>query len=254
LSTTTELKGLSAPPQVIEALEGLTAELIEAAAQNLVGLALFGGLARGSFHPGFSDVNLVVVLNDASAEALMAIGPALRKAFRAARVEPMIVTAADVPRLAEAFPTKLLDICEHHLMLYGQDVFGAIDVPRHLVRLRIAQELRNLLLRLRRRAIALANDAAALTTALAGVARPLAIELDALLRTAGKPRPADDHTASIFEAAAKSFGLDAQALGRLASLRRDQNPPADVAALLGQVLEVLARAADMTDKLEVRGS
>jgi hypothetical protein len=71
-------------------------------------------------------------------------------------------------------------------MLYGQDVFGAIDVPRHLVRLRIAQELRNLLLRLRRRAIALANDAAALTTALAGVARPLAIELDALLRTAGK--------------------------------------------------------------------
>jgi len=235
---------------VTEALERLKAELIDAAGQNLVGLVLFGGLARGSYHLGFSDVNLVVLVRDASANSLTAMAPALQKAFRAARVEPMILTPAEVPRLAEAFPPKLLDIQEHHLMLYGEDPFGRVDVSRGQVRLRIVQELCNLLLRLRRRYVAIVDNQGAMAVALASAARPLAIELDALLRLAGKPRSADDHTASIFAAAAAAFDLEAQSLERLAALRRDQTPPDDVAALFRDVLAVIAKAASIVEAME----
>jgi hypothetical protein len=235
---------------VIDALAQLKTDLIEAAGPNLLGLALFGGLARGSYHPGFSDVNLLVLLAEASTDRLAAIAPALQRGFRAARVEPLILTATELARLAEVFPTKLLDIQEHHRMLYGAEFLGQIDVSREHVRLRIKQELCNLLLRLRRRYVALADDRQALTIALAGAARPLAIELDALLRLAGKPRATDDHTASIFAAAAAAFGLDGGPLNRLAMLRQDQTPPEDVAEIFQQLLVAIARAMHIVDGVE----
>ena len=48
----------------------------------LAGLLVYGGLARGRYRPGKSDVNVVVVLREAGAAALAAIAPALRTAGR----------------------------------------------------------------------------------------------------------------------------------------------------------------------------
>ena len=65
---------LSAVPAAIAAaLNDLKAELQTAAGQNLAGLILYGGLARGRFRPGKSDVNVVVLLRDATPSALATI-------------------------------------------------------------------------------------------------------------------------------------------------------------------------------------
>lgn len=240
---------IQAPPEVRDALERLTTELIEAAGENLLGIALFGGLARGSFHRGFSDINLAVLLGDASITRLAAIAPALQRGFRATRAEPLILTPRDLAQFADAFPTKLLDMREHHRMLHGQDFLDQVQVSPDHIRIRIKQGLSNLLLRLRRRYVAIVNDPAALTLALARAARPLAIDLDGLLRLAGRSRPADSHTASIFAEAASAFGLDSMALAQLALLRHDQTPPNEVAVLLEQVLAAIAKAVDTVDTL-----
>src|SRR5882724_5145092 len=77
------------PPAVAAALDRLKEELGRAAGTNLAGLILYGGLARGRYRPGKSDVNVVVLLRDASAATLTAIAPALRTARRAANVVPL---------------------------------------------------------------------------------------------------------------------------------------------------------------------
>src|SRR5262245_33778429 len=210
----------AAPPAVTAALERLKEELARAAGANLSGLVLYGGLARGRFRAGQSDVNVVILLHDISAVALAAVAPALRTARRAAAVEPMIITPGEVPAAAVAFPTKFLDIKEHHILLTGQDAFASLDVPREALRRRVAQQLRNLALRLRRRYLSVVDDREAQAATLAGMARPLALETAALLRLAGQPAPAEDRTAAIFEAAATAFDLDRDALARLAALRQ----------------------------------
>lgn len=50
-----------APASVTAALDRLYDELSRAAAENFAGLILYGGLARGQFRPGKSDVNVVVI-------------------------------------------------------------------------------------------------------------------------------------------------------------------------------------------------
>src|SRR5437660_1615736 len=95
-----------APPAVTTALDRLNEELGRAAGTNLAGLILYGGLARGRYRPGRSDVNVVVLLRDASAQALAVVAPPLRTARRSANVVPLILTPAEVLPAALAFPTK----------------------------------------------------------------------------------------------------------------------------------------------------
>jgi hypothetical protein len=241
-----------APADVAAALDRLKDELARAAGQNLAGLILYGGLARGRYRPGKSDVNVIVLLNDASATALAVIAPALRNAWRAAAVDPLLLTPAEVPRAAEAFPTKFLDIKNHHLVLTGLDPFIDLEVSRERIRLRAAQELHNLLLRLRRRYVAVRSDSTMLVRALTRAARPFALELEALLQLAGQDVAAEDRSAVVFEAAAAAFGLDREALARLAELRQNPRPAGDVTALYRDVLEAVAQAVAVS--LEMKES
>jgi hypothetical protein len=241
---------LGAPAAIARAIERLKDELARAAGQNLAGLILYGGLARGRYRPGQSDVNVVVLLHDASASALAAVAPALQTAWRAAGVDPLLLTPAEVPHAADAFPTKFLDIKNHHIVLAGANPFARLEVTREQIRLRAAQGLRNLLLRLRYRYIAAGSDAAMLARALARSARPFALELKALLKLSGKEVPAEDRTAAVFDAAATVFGLEREPLARLAELRQNPRPTGDLAELFRGVLEAIARAADIADQMK----
>jgi hypothetical protein len=234
---------------VAVALDRLKEALERDAGGNRAGLILYGGLARGRFRPGSSDVNVVVLLHDASAASLHAIAPALQAAWRAAGVEPLLLTPGEVPGAAEAFPTKFLDIQDHHVVLAGANPFASLTVSREQVRLRTEQELRNLLLRLRQRYVAASDEDASLTRALARAARPFALGLAALLRLAGRDVPIEDRTAAIFAAAAAAFDLDGQSLARLAELRQDSQPASDAASLYRRVLGVIGKAVDLADRM-----
>jgi hypothetical protein len=244
------LDGLGAPAATTAALSRLRDELIRTAGNNLAGLILYGGLARGRYHPGKSDVNLVVLLRDASAASLAAVAPALRAAWRAVRVEPLILTPSELQSAAELFPTKFLDIRDYHVVLTGEDPFARLQVGRENIRARVEQALRNLTMRLRRRFITVAADPRAQAQALAGVARPLAIEFRALLRVAGKEAPMEDRTGAVLDAAAQAFALDRDALARLAQLRREASPGADVPALYDRVLRTVAQAGDLARQMK----
>jgi hypothetical protein len=240
----------NAPPAVVTALERLTDDLTRTAGLNLAGLILYGGVARGRYRPGKSDVNVVVLLREMSGTALSAIGPALRTARRAVGIVPMILTPAEVPATALVFPTKFLDIQEHHVVLSGEDPFASLAIPRERLSWRIAQELRNLALRLRQRFVATLNDPAAQAASLAAMTRPLALQAAALLRLAGNPVPSEDHSSDVFQTAGPVFGLDGEALGALVALRRGATVVHELPDLFGRVLAVLARLTEVAEELK----
>jgi hypothetical protein len=243
------LESLGAPPATAAALGRLRDDLKGMAGANMAGLILYGGLARGRYHPGKSDVNLVVLLRDASGPALAALAPLLRGAWRALQVEPLVLVPDEIPEAAIAFPTKFLDIKSHHLVLLGEDPFAELEVGNEPLRARISQSLRNLALRVRRRYLALAHDPIAVAQMLGEVARPLAIELAGLLRLSGRDVPCQDRTTAIFEAASSAFHLDGAALLQLAELRRDSKIVSDPTHLVTQVLATLSRAIDVVHHL-----
>src|SRR5690349_2187848 len=96
IATGSAVARLPAPAQarLVELKEGLERTLGE----ELSCLLVYGSAARGGYRDGQSDVDLMVVLEEASRQSLDAIPNALQIARYAARIEAMILTAAEIPR------------------------------------------------------------------------------------------------------------------------------------------------------------
>lgn len=216
----------------------------DAAGDNLLGLILYGGLARGRYNPDTSDINIVVVLRDASAHAIARIANPLHAAWRGRRVEPFIVTPRELSRLAVAFPTKILDIQRRHVVLYGDDPFSGFEVSREHIRLRVEQELRNLALRMRRRLVSIHDDPGALGRAADDAAAPLAVNLRALLFLEGIVSDEFQPTLAIYERAAEAFGLDVEALTATKRIHRNDGEATLSAEMFGRLLATIDKAAD----------
>ena len=244
------LNHTDAPPEIRAAIAGLSDDLARAAGTNLAGLILYGGLARGRYRPGKSDINLVVLLNDTSTAALDPIAPILRAAWRAWRVEPFIIKPAEAARLSVTFPTKLLDIARHHIVLAGVNPFADIQVSREQIRLRIEQSLRNTELRLRRRYLSIFDDTSSLATTLADTAASLKVEFAAMLQLVHQEVPSESTSAAVLQAAADAFDLDRDTLARIAALRREADPSDDLPALYNRTLAAIARAAEIVSNME----
>lgn len=236
-----------APDVVAQTLQTLIGDLRAGAGPQFAGLVLYGGLARGHYRPGRSDVNVVVLLRRVDACVIKAIAPALRDARRAAAVEALLMTPDEVPQAALDFPTKFLDIQRHHRVLHGDNPFAALSLPARAVQRRVAQSLHNLLLRLRHRFLVLIDEPQGLHRALAAVARPLAIELSALLQVTGQAMPDKDRTAATYAAAATALCLDTAVLNRLAAVQ-EGFADVDVTGLYEGLLTLLSDLADRVNQ------
>jgi predicted nucleotidyltransferase len=232
------------PEPVGAALGAFTEEMKSAAGANLSGLVLYGGVARGRYRPGQSDVNVLVLLGRAGVQELEAVAPVAARARRRDGIEVIVLAASELKAAASEFPVKFLDIARAHIVLHGDDPLAGLEVDEKLVRHRLSQELRNLSLRLRRRYLLDHDDPPALRRALARTVTPLCVQLGILLEVDGKRPPGED-CAGVFDAACAEYGIDRPALAALEALRSGENagdPKAAFAAALQAIDRLLERA------------
>ena len=117
-----------APAEIERALEQLVADLRSADGTNLLGVALYGGIAKGRFTPGISDVNVLVVLRATALADLERVAPALTGARRSARVTAFVATPADLRDAARWFPVKMRDIQRAHRVLFGEVPLAQLQI------------------------------------------------------------------------------------------------------------------------------
>lgn len=227
-------------PELERRLDRLVQRLREAAGVNLLGVALYGGLVKGRYTPGISDINVLVVLADAGLPSLLPLAPALTEALRESLVVPFIATPDDLRSSAALFPVKILDIQLAHRVLWGDVHLADIRVEPSALRLRAMQELKNAELRLRLQVVERGADPDAMWRALTNSLPKLAVTLETLLRARGLEVPAD--RPSLLRTAARELGIAPGRMDRVAALRRvDPRPSeAEVVERLAEYFQILA--------------
>jgi hypothetical protein len=123
--------------------------LREAAGSNVEAIILFGSAVSGDFHPGLSDVNLFCVLRDSSFAALQAIAPAINWWDRQKQPPPLCMTRHELERSTDVFTIELLDMVQHHRVLFGEDVLQGLQISTDLHRVQVEYEMREKLVLLR---------------------------------------------------------------------------------------------------------
>src|SRR4051794_10506913 len=167
-----------------EAVRGTLDTFVESAKKtfgdDLRCVVLYGSAAEGRMR-ATSDVNLIVVLYRFDQKKANALREPFRFAQAAIDLKVMFLLDGEISDATQEFAQKFADIRKRHAVLFGDDPFAALDIPRAALVRRVQQVLLNLTLRLREMYVerSLREEQAALT--LAEVTGPLRTSAAAIL-------------------------------------------------------------------------
>ena len=217
---------------------------------NLVSLLLFGSAARGAHVEGRSDINLLLIVKDASVAALHSATPVVAEWAKGGQPPPLIFSEAEWRASTDVFPIEIEDVRGAHRVLAGRDPFDGITTRRGDLRIELEHEVRGKVLRLRTEYAAAAADGQALGRLLVHSAGTFFVLFRAVLRLTGGVPPTG-HAALVKETAAAA-GLDASAFDWvLAELEgRHPSPLAAYDPIAGRYVDTMEKLADYIDKME----
>jgi hypothetical protein len=230
-------------------IEDFVGRLRAAAGANLESVILFGSAVAGDFHPEFSNVNLFCVLRDASFAGLRALAPAVQWWDRHKQPPPLFMTRDEIARSTDVFTIELLDMQQHHRVLFGEDVLQALSIPAKLHRDQVEYELREKLALLRQHLLlASGNDSRLWELLLRSVSSFATLFRHALI-VLGRPAPVEKREA--VQALATQIGFDAGGFLQVLDIRerKTDRKKLDVADVFSRYLMALEQVTTAVDKM-----
>lgn len=227
-------------------LQELVGRLQQACGENLVSIVLFGSAAREDFHEQFSDVNLLVVMQELKPSSFAPISNVLHWWSHEEKLRPpMIMTLEELRESADVFAIELIDIKDSHKTLFGQDVVAAIEVPMNLHRIEVEHELRTTLLRLRQHLLLSPDNEDELRTVLAkSITSVLTLLRHTLLVLRENPPQAKPQ---LLNRASEVFGFEVAPLQAILALRSGDGGPENVRELYHAYMSAIQRVAHELD-------
>ena len=141
-----------------EKIDEFVKRVREAAGPNVESIILFGSAVSGDFHPGLSNLNLLCVLRDSSFAALQALAPVAKWWDRQKQPPPLCMSRRELERSTDVFTIELLDMQQHHRVLFGENVVQGLRISMHVHRVQVEYELREKLILLRQQVLLAAGS------------------------------------------------------------------------------------------------
>jgi hypothetical protein len=195
-------------------LDRVVGSLKEILGTNLHSCCLYGSAVRGDAIAGVSDINLLIVLGESTAEAHLAV----RKVIASDReIDPFVLGRRGLERSVRAFAPKFLSIQRNYRVLYGTDPLAEVRVEPQLERFLCEQALRNLRLRLAFVFIKHAQNRD-YSQFIARMATPLLLRFSEILRLDGKELPKE--LEARIPMLARDLGINEQLLRDLLAFKK----------------------------------
>jgi Nucleotidyltransferase domain len=144
--------------KIEEKIKAFVEKAEAASGGNLQSVMLFGSAASGDYHPEFSNANLFCVVRDASYAKMQALSPVVKWWDKQKQPPPLVMTEQELKCSTDVFTIELLDMKQHHRLLWGDDVLKNIEIPMDAHRLQVEYELREKLILLRQHLLLAGGD------------------------------------------------------------------------------------------------
>jgi hypothetical protein len=139
-------------PQLPPAVQGVLDDFLQSAKNSLEdtlqSVVLYGSAVNAAFSPT-SDLNLIFILTFFEKEKLDELRSPLRVAQAAVQVHVMFLLGSEIPAAVRSFAPKFAGILRRRAILYGEDPFSEVTIPRDAEIHQLKQQLLNITLRLR---------------------------------------------------------------------------------------------------------
>jgi predicted nucleotidyltransferase len=209
---------------------------------------LYGSSARGDYLPGRSNINLILLLDDASPEVLRSLSRAFAGWRKEAPEPPLLMTRDEWTRATDVFPIEIADMRTGYRVLRGPDPIHGLRIDPADLRRALEREFHGKLLRLRQGYTALTPDPAALGALATDSVGSILVLFRALLTLLGRPVPATP--LELAAAAGAAIAGDGGPLALVVRHRHERHwrcSPDEFEAYLG----VVERATRFLDQLQL---
>ncbi len=124
-------------------------EISNANQGNIVSAVIYGSAVTGDFVAGRSDINSAFVFKDYHFEYFRSSAKIVKKALKRNISPPLFLTSQMINESADVFPMEFSEIIENHILIFGEDIFGKVEISREHLRLQCEQQVKGKLLLLR---------------------------------------------------------------------------------------------------------
>jgi hypothetical protein len=220
----------------------------EAAGSNIESIILFGSAVSGDFHLGLSDLNLFCVLRETSFQSLQALAPVMKWWGAQKQPPPLCMTRNELQRSTDVFTIELLDMVQHHRLLFGEDVLQGLQIDTHLHRVQVEYELREKLILLRQHVlVADGKDSRLWDILLHSVPSFATLFRHALIALGGDASPGRRQAV---EQLAKRARFDSSAIQQVLDVREKKSDPKklDVQKLCAKYLAAIETVVSAVDE------
>jgi predicted nucleotidyltransferase len=139
------MQKLNLSQSLINIVYGFIKELKDIYGEGLVAVILYGSAASGEFVKQFSNINLLVVLQNAGLRNLKSVSGLInRRKYRLLR--PLFLSHDYIRGSVDVFPVEFLDMKENYVVLAGKDILKDISIDLKNLRFQCEQELKEKLL------------------------------------------------------------------------------------------------------------
>jgi hypothetical protein len=220
----------------------------EAAGENLESVILYGSAVAGDYHPEFSNLNLFCVLRETSFTALQSLAPVAHWWEKQKQPPPLIMTRHELARSNDVFTIELLDMQQHHSVLFGDDALLGLHIPVDLHRVQVEYELREKLILLRQQMLLSSGDNRRLWQLLLRSVSSFATLFRHALIVLGQVAPVAKRDAVL--ALAQFLQVDASAICQVLDVREHKaNPKSmDVNDIFSRYLSVVEQVTAAVDE------
>lgn len=116
--------------------------------EDLVSAILYGSACSQEFDPMKSDINLLIVLSEASLAMVERSGEVAVKWLNQRVKRPLFLDRAYIGRSLDVFPIEFLNLKLRYVVLAGEDVLKGIRIEKKFLGLQLERELKSRRLRL----------------------------------------------------------------------------------------------------------
>lgn len=134
--------------KIQRSLDKFADELKKIYQDGLISVIVYGSYASGEFKPGFSNINLLIILDNTSLENLAKCAFLFKKnSFRGFNC--LFFTPDYINRSTDVFPIEFLDIKENYVIIHGKDLLSGLKIDLKNLRFQCEQELKAKLLNIK---------------------------------------------------------------------------------------------------------
>lgn len=233
-------------------MEKLLNELVErlerAAGSNLRSVVLYGSAASNEYHPQHSDLNVLVVARSLDAGALARLAPVASWWQKKGHPGPMVFTEEELRRCSDVFAIELLDVKMTGRLLWGEEIFGSLEVPMRLHGIQVEREIATGLVKLRQHYLSAGGSGRAEHRLLLASVTTFAALFRHALAALGEPFVQDRRQG--IDRLAALVGFDPAPFHTLLDLRAGKRQAGEIdwAATFGAYLAAIEHVAEEIDR------